>query len=257
VVTQPRIGEIVADRLRREILDGTWADGESLPTQDELLRRFRVSRPSMREALRLLEAEGLISVRRGKVGGARVHPPRPENAAYTFGLVLQAQHVPLADLGRALLSVEPLCTELAARRQDRERAVVRILRDLNLDLRESLDDLDRFTSVARQFHEAVIDGCGSETLRLMVGTLVALWSAHEMAWAEHSVDAGRYPDVSERRATIRTHERLTDLIAAGEATKATTLLRRHLEATQAHVLGADGSPVRVTSTPLTERLGRL
>jgi GntR family transcriptional repressor for pyruvate dehydrogenase complex len=255
-VTQPRIGDIVADRLRREILDGTLTDGETLPPQDELIRRFRISRPSLREALRLLEAEGLISVRRGSQGGAHIHLPRPDNAAYTFGLVLQSKHVPVADLGSALLTVEPLCAHYAALREDRGRVLVTPLRDLNVDMREHLDDPERFTSIARRFHEAVIEACGNETLRLMVGTLVALWSAHEMDWAQHTAAAGRYPDVPERRATIRTHERLTDLIAAGEADKATALLRKHLEATQAHVLEAGDGLVEVTASPLAERLGR-
>ena len=67
-----RLAEQVADELRRRILGGELADGSVLPKEDELLLEFPVSKPSLREAMRILEAEGLLRVRRGKLGGAVV-----------------------------------------------------------------------------------------------------------------------------------------------------------------------------------------
>ena len=85
-----------------------------------------MSRPSFREALRILESEGLVSVRRGNVGGAQVHAPTPENAARTLGLVLQARNVALDDLAaaldgdrtrvrRALRAAQPIATVTSSR----------------------------------------------------------------------------------------------------------------------------------------------
>ena len=68
-----RLAEQVADELRRRILSGELADGSVLPTEDELLVEFPISKPSLREAIRILDAEGLLSVRRGKLGGSVVH----------------------------------------------------------------------------------------------------------------------------------------------------------------------------------------
>ena len=65
----------MASRLRNEILSGRLTEGDSLPRQEDLLADFKVSPPAVREALRILETEGLISVRRGNVGGAIVHLP--------------------------------------------------------------------------------------------------------------------------------------------------------------------------------------
>jgi GntR family transcriptional repressor for pyruvate dehydrogenase complex len=70
-----RVAERVAAELRRRILAGEYGDELRLPTQVQLLREFRVSYPALREALGTLEAEGLVSVRRGSVGGAQVHRP--------------------------------------------------------------------------------------------------------------------------------------------------------------------------------------
>jgi DNA-binding FadR family transcriptional regulator len=64
---------MIARDLRNRILNGTIADGEMLPRQDELLEAFGVSMPSLRGALQILETEGLITVLRGSVGGAIVH----------------------------------------------------------------------------------------------------------------------------------------------------------------------------------------
>ena len=74
-LSAPRIAEIVADELRRQIIDGELADGDLLPRQEVLVEQFNVSLVSLREALRILETEGLVSVRRGNRGGAVVHAP--------------------------------------------------------------------------------------------------------------------------------------------------------------------------------------
>ena len=67
-MSAPRIAEIVADELRRQIIDGELADGDLLPRQEVLVEQFNVSLVSLREALRILETEGLVSVRRGNRG---------------------------------------------------------------------------------------------------------------------------------------------------------------------------------------------
>src|SRR5262249_10238631 len=88
----------IADELRQLILSDKLSEGDSLGKEPELVKRFGVSRPSLREALRILEAEGLISVVRGMLGGVVVHKPDHRMAARTAALVLQARNVPLADV---------------------------------------------------------------------------------------------------------------------------------------------------------------
>src|SRR5438445_3633029 len=113
---------MVADRLRDQIVDGELVD--ELAPMEQLVQEFGVSPPSIREALRILENERLITVRRGKVGGAVVHRPRPDSVGYSIGLVLQSERVRSTDLRAALAELEPVCAALCARRVDRQRAVV-------------------------------------------------------------------------------------------------------------------------------------
>ena len=84
--------------------------------QDQLVKEFGVSYPSVREAIRILDTEGLVTVRRGNVGGAEVHRPDESSAAYHLGLALQGARVTLGDLTAGLQLLEPLCAAECARR---------------------------------------------------------------------------------------------------------------------------------------------
>ncbi|MGA8251891.1 MAG: GntR family transcriptional regulator, partial [Mycobacterium sp.] len=130
-LSAPRIAEIVADELRRQIIDGELSDGDLLPRQEVLVEQFNVSLVSLREALRILETEGLVSVRRGNRGGAVVHAPAKTSTAYMLGLLLQSESVAVADLGFALQELEPACAALAARRPDRADTLVPELKKVN------------------------------------------------------------------------------------------------------------------------------
>ena len=101
-----RAADVVADRIRELIVSGELADGERLPRLDLLLDEFGISGPSMREALRMLESEGLITVQRGSVGGAIVHRPSYKAAAYTMALVLRSRDTEVADVAESLALLE-------------------------------------------------------------------------------------------------------------------------------------------------------
>src|SRR3954464_7048890 len=149
---------MLADVLRDRILSGELEDGALLPKQDDLLEEFGTSKASAREAFRILETEGLVTVLRGNVGGAVVHRPKPETAAYMLGLVLQSRGVHLADVGAALQYVEPLCAALCAGRPDRAPAVVPRLEAAHQALVDAINDGDESAAVpaSREFHEELV-----------------------------------------------------------------------------------------------------
>ena len=80
-VKVPKTAELVATQLRNQIIRGELREGDALPPESTLMEQFAVSRPTLREAFRVLESEALISVRRGARGGARVHAPNGDVAA--------------------------------------------------------------------------------------------------------------------------------------------------------------------------------
>ena len=126
----PRLAELVAGELRSQILSGAFDDGGRLDTQDALLARFKVGLPAVREAMRILEVEGLVTVHRGNVGGATVHLPTAEMVAYMMALVLESRQVSLEDVADTLHRLEPICAGMCAQLPNRDKTVVPVLADL-------------------------------------------------------------------------------------------------------------------------------
>ena len=98
LVRVPKAAELVAADLRRQIIRGELSEGDALPPESELMVRFGVSRPTLREAFRVLESENLIAIRRGARGGARVQPPGREVAARYAAFTLEYRGVTLRDV---------------------------------------------------------------------------------------------------------------------------------------------------------------
>jgi GntR family transcriptional repressor for pyruvate dehydrogenase complex len=238
LLRRPRVGvaEDIADQLRRRLLSGELQEGDMLPKQEDLVEAYGVSKAALREALRILETEGLLEVRRGNVGGAIVHIPQPGAAAYTLGLVLQSRQVSFSEVREALSHLEPVCAGLCAARADRRTSVVPALRASQRDLRRAIDDdsSPNTVSAIREFHEALVDGCGNETLIVVVGTLEAIWTTHARSTGESATAAGNLHDPLLRAATAATHEKILGHIERGEVDLATTAARSHLESAGLH-----------------------
>jgi DNA-binding FadR family transcriptional regulator len=214
------ISSHIASTLRQRIVQGVIPDGAMLPRQEDLQAEFEVGHPSLREALRMLETDGLISVRRGKRGGAVVHPPKAENAAFGIGLVLEHLGTQLDDVGRVLATLDPECAALCASRADRGSTVLPLLRDIHRQNRAASDPVT-FFRCSREFHDALTAHCGSNTLALIVDALEALWSAQIAPDAVGSMAANQI----ERALTQ--HEAIMAAIEAGEGDRARQLARQH------------------------------
>jgi DNA-binding FadR family transcriptional regulator len=252
-----RTAEIVADELRRQIIDGELSDGDLLPRQEVLVAQFNVSLVSLREALRILETEGLVSVRRGNRGGAIVHAPAKASAAYMLGLLLQRDEVHLGDLGTALQELEPTCSALAARRPDRGETLIPRLREINESMAAHIEDVPRFAEIGGQFHDEVVRGCGNHTMVAVVGSLETLWSGHLSWWAQERAARGVLPTMAQRRTTVAAHTKLTDAIEAGDDERARKLAARHLATTQTYLVAGNLSQriVALSQKALAGRLG--
>jgi DNA-binding FadR family transcriptional regulator len=231
----------VADRLRDRVLNGDIADGGMLAKQDDLAAEFGVTKAAVREACRILEAEGLLRVIRGNVGGSVVHVPTPGTAAYTLGMVLQARGVLMPDVGVAVGRLEPLVAQLCAERADRAAVVLPALEAAQAALSAALDagNGDAASVAARRWHESLVEHCGNDTIAVLIGTLEALWSAHarDAAVAAHARGLGL--DVAVSRRVYAEHEAIQDLIRAGDGPATAAAAGAHLETARIHPAGLD------------------
>jgi DNA-binding FadR family transcriptional regulator len=223
-----RLAELVADRLRDRILRGDLEDGDVLPKEDDLRHEYPVSKVSLREALRILEAEGLLTVRRGNVGGAIVHRPAERSVSYMLSLVLAADRVNLPDLAEALAETEATCAGLCAERKDRMQAVVPQLQDTHARRVSATDDLD-VAFQSSQFHLQIIELCGTRTLSLMGSALYRLWASQDTGWQPRrgNVELVTTPTPRHRDNVVAVHQEIIDLIADGAAGQVADLMRKH------------------------------
>lgn len=239
----------MANDLRERILGGEFSDGDMLPIQEELVAQYGVSLPSVREGLRVLETEGLITVRRGKVGGSIVELPRAEKVAYTVGLVLESRQVEIDELVAAMAKLGPVCVRACAERVDRLTEVVPTLEEIHAESQHAIDDPPAFALLARRFHEELVARCGSEPLVVLVGALESLWSGQVSAAGEE-IDFGALPEPDMRRASQAEHRRILDCIIAGDGEGAEREAHQHQADPLRHTLLGRGTTV--SATPLRD-----
>lgn len=165
-VRVPKTAEVVASTLRKRIVNGEIAEGEALPSEAALMEHFAISRPSLREAFRILESERLIEVRRGSRGGARAVKPDISVAARYLGVIMQFDRVALADVFIARAHYEPLGFRLLAASPNREAA--------SKELRELLDGLSEAPSIPKAYVEFFLHLfrlAGNRPMELLYGAL--------------------------------------------------------------------------------------
>lgn len=234
----PKTAELVAGHIRRRIVRGELAEDQALPPETALMEEFEISRPTLREAFRILESEGLITIRRGSRGGARVQVPTTEVAARYAGLVLQHREATLADVLEARVIVEAPAAGIVARRRDHAGSA-RQLRAWLEETGEYADDPDTFSARFHEFNRLLVRLTRNETLILLTVMLEAISDAAQQSYLQtpHETD-----EILGRRVT-RTRHRLVDLIEAGDAEGAEDLWRRHLTDAGKLLAGEGGARV--------------
>src|SRR5258707_11535091 len=110
----PKTSDVLASELRKQILGGALAPGKALPAERDLVTQTGLSRGSVREALRILEAEGLLTTPPGRLGGSVAPPPGDESLAKYISLFVQGRGITLLSLLQTREAVEPSLAGLAA-----------------------------------------------------------------------------------------------------------------------------------------------
>jgi DNA-binding FadR family transcriptional regulator len=230
VIRIPKTAEIVAGHIRKMIIRGELKDGAFLQPEAQLMAEFGTSRPTIREAFRILESEQFISVTRGSRSGARVHHPSVDSVARLAGFVLQCQGVTIGDVYEARLTIEPHAAFLAAERSG-AKGVTRLRAELE-ELQRLLDSgaFVNFRKAVARFHEVVVHLSGNKTLSLVFAMLLAVQENHHARFAE-PVDERATPADRRKSALqgLRSMARLIDLIEARDASGAEAHWRRHVE----------------------------
>lgn len=229
-VRVPKAAELIADTLRQRIAKGELVVGDALPSEAELMVEFNVSRASLREALRILEAEALIEVKRGAQGGARIRLPQEDTAARSMGLLLQVRGATLKDMFDARLIIEPpLMNQVALNRSDDDLVVIRahLERESKVIEKSSL-----FAPAAAEFHRILVSRAGNVALAIIVGMLDEVYLRH----LNQFISSGR-PDLPRLNAqSFNNHNQLVDAIVARDGQAAEVIWRYHMQGARRIIL---------------------
>ena len=231
----PKAAEVAVAALRRRIILGLLAEGDVLPSEDDLMVELGVSKPTLRQAIRILESESLVTVRRGARGGMRVSVPRVETAAGYAATVLEYRGATTADLFEAAAALEGPCAEMLAR--SRTPAQLERLRAAAV-MERGLSDPHLLLQRENDFHRMVIEFAGNATLQVLCAIVREIIDAATRRYLAGTRAEVHGPAVA---AGARAHSRFVDLVESRDAEAAEVLWRKHIRATAARIRAAGGA----------------
>ena len=234
-----KAAERVAAELRRQIASGRLRPGDKLLPESELQAKFDVSRPTMREALRLLEAESLITISRGKHGGAQVRDVDIGSVSRQVGVLLQLQGTALEDIWNARTLLEPAAAHLLA-----SHPTPAALEALRLNLEQERQSFERdpilYADLSASFSLLIARHCGNQTVYLLVSLLFDVIRRQHENIAKRTLGQARV--LALRQRSIETREQALALMAERRAPEVQRLWAEHLLRMRDLVLEAyDGS----------------
>ena len=233
---KPKEASRIATVLRREIVTGALRAGEKLLPERALIEQFQVSRPTLREAMRLLESESLIKITRGQHGGARVRSLDISVTARQVGMFLQMDGTTLADVYQARSFIEPPAAGLIA--EYRQGAVIEQL-SASVEAAKAAFEAEDPVAIAQgayDFSEILTNNAGNKTIALMARLLqdIVRRQTTNLTVRTHGQEGGQ----KMQWLNIRGREKLLEYIEAGDAAEAERFWRHHLNSTARVVLSS-------------------
>ncbi|ABG98833.1 MULTISPECIES: FadR/GntR family transcriptional regulator [Rhodococcus] len=210
----PKMSERIANQIADEILGGGIVAGDRLPTEKEMVAEYGVARTTVREALRLLESRGLVTIRAGVGGGPVACRPQFESLGNTMKLFLQLEGANLSDVIDTRLTLEPVVAQQATPRiTDGQLDELQAALD---SMRTRPDDYANFIEKNALFHTTIYTASGNPVLRILMETLLLL---------VRDAEPSRHPEIT-RTAAVEAQQlvlnamRSRNASAAGEAMEA-------------------------------------
>ncbi|MBN9739277.1 FadR family transcriptional regulator [Pseudonocardia sp. P1] len=224
----PKASDVLANELRERILSGEFVEGTPLPPERELVTQTRMSRTTVREALRILEVQGLIRIKAGRSGGAFVQRPGEESVATSLELLIRGRQMRLTSVHETREAIEPACARLAA--LNRTPGDLRRLEATNDAVRSSAD-LDGFLKANVDWHVAVATASHNE---ILTGIMMALSRAIYTATNNEG-----FVNDEVRELTVRAHRSVLRAIRDHDPEAAARRMSRHVHAYASAALAVD------------------
>ncbi len=224
-----KTSETVALNIVHDIVARGLKSGDKLPLEIDMLQEYRVSRASLREALRLLEVQGLISIRPGPGGGPVVGDVDARYLARTASLYFHLGGMTYADIFATQEILEPVCAQRAAGHPDRATAMAPFL-----DPHATTTEGSEYHAATVDFHGTIYRLAGNAVLGLITSAITRIITSHIVSTMD---------PVELHVAILEEHAQIAGAISAGHGSKAYRLTLDHF-ATQ-HEWYRDHWPARL------------
>jgi GntR family transcriptional repressor for pyruvate dehydrogenase complex len=225
VIRVTKTYEALADQLREQILAGTIPAGAPLPNERELGGRTGLSRGSVREALRVLETQGLVSTRPGRNGGRIALRPGVSDISQSLEFFVRGQQIEFVALLETAETLEPALAGLAA--QHRTDGDIQKLQTVAAELKAANGDALRFLAANSSWHMTVATASHNPFLVAIMQSIGSLL---------HDPHVDNFTSGDVRTAVVRAHDRVQKAIIDGDADAARRRMERHIKAYRASVV---------------------
>jgi DNA-binding FadR family transcriptional regulator len=211
----------LADALREKIFSGEFPEGTALPAERDLVEQTGLSRSSVREALRVLEAEGLVRIKLGRYGGAVVEHHVKGVLGRLVGLFITGRKIRFEAVLEARQALEPMLAYLAARGRTEEQ-LLRLRNITNALEKASSDNLGEMAKLNIDWHLAVAAASNNELLATFMES-VAGACLRASVIEDHGSEEFR-------GGMLQAHRGILEAIEARDSEKAFRRMARHLNA---------------------------
>lgn len=224
-----RVAGLLAAEIRDQIIGGDIPDGASLPSERVLSEQSGLGRSSVREALRTLEAEGLVTVRTGRSGGITVHHPGAATLSRSIGLLVKSNKMTMNGLVEFRELLEPPYAGLAAAR--RSPSDLAELQQCNDEMAACIDMIElgqvrrgKLIEINARWHVAVAASTQNAFFAQMMSATESILKLSVVAEFDNKVLA----DDSIWPTTLAAHRTISDAIARSDVDAAVRRMRRHV-----------------------------
>ena len=224
----PKASEIIARRIRNDIVTHVLKEGQLLPPEVKLMEEFGVSRPTIREAYRILESDRLVSVTRGAKGGAVIHSPDPDLIVEQMLMVLGWEGSKISDLYEARAITEPELVKVLTLKGSKEAPDV--LREILERIRLLIKNTEDYAEVLTEFHMQLVSLAGNHIMRHMAEVMNRVMAYHKtLVLNRIKREDGESTFYAQAEMGLKSYKKLIDLIEKGEADAAENHWRKHIK----------------------------
>jgi GntR family transcriptional regulator, transcriptional repressor for pyruvate dehydrogenase complex len=214
----PKAAMLVAQRIVRDIVRGNLQARDLLPPERVMLETYQTGRGTLREALRLLEFQGVIALKPGPRGGPVVLDPDASHLASTIVLLMQLKQAPFRTIVEVRMALEPMISRLAAERISDE-SMAELGKTID-QMRDHLDDQEQFLEANQRFHDIIAWSSGNPLFGYVVDSVLGIMDGTVLG-----ID---YP-APRRKAILKAHEAIYAALLQRDPAESEARMREHIE----------------------------